>query len=106
MKYLLIALLMFTGTPALAQRRIPPPDQRVEDIKAAYERYVYSFTREYTARCAELVQAAPREQKLQVMMNDCQKLHTEIMADVMSFKEFECLQKAIEKANKCPFDDD
>ena len=106
MKYLLIALLMFTGTPAMAQRRIPPPDQRVEDIKAAYNRYVYSFTQEYTARCAVLVQAAPRDQKLHVMMNDCQKLHTEIMADIMSYKEFECLQKAIEQATKCPFDDD
>lgn len=106
MKYLLIALLMFTGTPALAQRRIPPPDHKVEDIKAAYERYVYSFTREYRAECAKLVSSAPRSERLKVIMNQCTELHASIMADIMPYKEFECLQKAIEQVTKCPFDED
>ena len=106
MKYLLIALLMFTGTPALAQRRIPPPSQQNQDIKEAYERYVFAHRQQYNLECSALMSRVPTHDRLRVMTQDCPPLYNEIMAEIMPYKEFECIMKGIKQAEKCPFDED
>lgn len=106
MKYLLIALLLFTGTPAIAQRRIPPPETKNQDIKDAYKRYVFAHRQQYNLECSALMSRVPTQDRLRVMTQDCQPLYNEIMSEIMPYKQFECMMKAIKEATKCPFDDD